>query len=88
MTCKDCIRQPSCRRAYDIGEFQENAEKLCKLFMNCANIVEVVRCGKCKHTLTHTCAITGTKTLVCIYGTKPLAVLPTHFCGYGERRDS
>lgn len=87
MTCKnDCLHYNVCY--YHIDEETPFSVTECNNFKNKTDFVEVVRCGKCKHTLTHTCAITGTKTLVCVYGTKPLAVLPTHFCGYGERRDS
>ena len=50
-----------------------------------ADVVEVVRCEKCKYCVTHTCAITGIKTLFCDYGEKPAMVHPTHFCSYGER---
>ena len=51
-----------------------------------ADVVEVVRCGKCKYHMTHTCAITGIETLFCDYGNTPVAVEPTHYCSYGERR--
>lgn len=48
--------------------------------------VEVVRCKDCKYKIIHTCPITGTKTLFCDYGIKPVAVEASHYCGYGERR--
>ena len=51
-----------------------------------ADVVEVVRCCECKYQITHTCRITGVKTLFCDYGEKPVAVEPTHFCSYGGRR--
>ena len=51
-----------------------------------ADVEKVCHCGKCKYSKTHTCAITGIKTLFCDYGEKPVAVEPTHYCGYGERR--
>ena len=52
-----------------------------------ADFVEIpCRCEKCKYKIIHTCAITGIKTLFCDYGEKPIAVQPTHYCGYGERR--
>ena len=44
-----------------------------------ADVEEVVRCEKCKYQITHTCRITGVKTLFCDYGEKPVAVEPTHF---------
>ena len=53
-----------------------------------ADVAEVpCRCEKCKYRKTHTCAITGTVTLFCDYGEKPVVVEPTHYCGYGERKD-
>ena len=52
-----------------------------------ADVVEVVRCEKCKYCVTHTCAITGIKTLFCDYGEKPAMVHPTHFCSYGKKKN-
>ena len=52
-----------------------------------ADVVEVVRCKKCKCVKTHTCPITGIKTLFCDYSTTPEVVEPTHYCGYGERKN-
>lgn len=51
------------------------------------DVAEVVRCKDCKYRITHTCAITGIKTLFCdyAYGNKPV-VEPTHYCGYGETK--
>lgn len=51
-----------------------------------ADVVEVVRCGKCKYHKTHTCAITGIEILFCDYGNTVVEVEPTHFCSYGERK--
>ena len=51
------------------------------------DVVEVVRCKDCKYKIIHTCPITGTKTLFCDYGIKPVAVEASHYCGYGERRE-
>ena len=50
-----------------------------------ANVVEIpCRCEQCKYTEIFTCPITGTETLFSRYGEKPVAVEPTHYCGYGE----
>lgn len=49
--------------------------------------VEVVRCKDCKYKIIHTCPITGTKTLFCDYGIKPVAVDTEHYCSYGERKN-
>ena len=95
MTCKDCIHNDLCFDngthfiRYVKGEDKENAETKCpfKHFKNKADFVEVpCRCEKCKYKRTHTCAITGIKTFFCDYGVNPVAVEPTHFCGYGERK--
>lgn len=51
-----------------------------------ADVVEVVRCKDCIYRKIHTCAITGIETLFCDYGQKPVAVEPTHYCSYGERK--
>ena len=52
-----------------------------------ADVVEIpCRCERCKYTEIFTCPITGTETLFCIYGTQPVAVEATHYCGYGERK--
>ena len=83
MTCKDCIHYDIClpnSEAYGIKL------RPCSKFKNKADFVEVVRCEKCKYCVTHTCAITGIKTLFCDYGEKPAMVHPTHFCSYGEKR--
>lgn len=94
MTCKDCIHCEACEgtpRFYDDEyikdvTFSGDVRDLCPTFKNKADFVEVVRCEKCKYRITHTCAITGTKTLFCDYGEKPVVVEPTHYCGYGERK--
>ena len=79
MICQDCIHYEFCNVHGYI-----DADDCC-FFKNKADFVEVVRCGKCKYCVTHTCAITGIKTLFCDYGEKPAMVHPTHFCSYGER---
>ena len=70
------------------SSFEQVSQKYLKFQQKHLNgeLVEVVRCEKCKYRTTHTCAITGIKTLFCDYGNKPVVVEPTHYCGYGERR--
>ena len=80
-TCANCIHYEVCNGI----EFWKNCTQK-GLFKNKADFVEVVRCEKCKYCVTHTCAITGIKTLFCDYGEKPAMVHPTHFCSYGEKR--
>ena len=91
MTCKDCIHYDDClndeRTRYYSATISCNVvEKHCDFFKDKTDFVEVVRCVKCKYRVTHTCPITGIKTLFCDYGISPVAVEPTHFCSYGERR--
>ena len=88
MTCKDCVHYQVCEdvRYGDIADCPIN--RCGGFFKNKADFVEVVRCEECKYRKTHTCAITGTKTLFCDYGVKPVVVEPTHYCGYGERSDT
>ena len=89
MTCKDCLHDMACGKVdvFRIAIMHNNkAEKYCENFKNKADFVEVVRCEKCKYSITHTCTITGTKTLFCDYGEKPVVVQPTHFCSCGERK--
>ena len=54
-----------------------------------ADVVKIpCKCANCKYTEIIVCPITGTEALFCIYGTKPAAVEPTHYCGYGERKEA
>lgn len=62
-----------------------SSEEIAKAFY-VAGYRKVCRCKKCKYHTTHTCAITGIETMFCEYGVKPVPVKPTHYCGYGERR--
>jgi hypothetical protein len=48
-----------------------------------ADVVEVVRCGKCKH-----CVEEYRGYYVCTLPTNPHYVSLCHFCSYGERRDT
>ena len=43
----------------------------------------VIRCPHCSYCTSHTCAITGAKTLFCTYNEKPVIVGKAHFCGHG-----
>lgn len=95
MTCRDCIHYDVCEITITDESFTDDAPqelrdmfspKGCETFRNKADYAEVVRCEKCKYRTTHTCAITGIKTLFCEYGEKPFAVEPTHYCGYGETK--
>lgn len=82
MTCKDCLLLSMCRMAYDLGEFQEKAEKLCKKFKNKTDFVKVVRCNKCKY-----CNKNG----FCfknINGIGYKLVLPWDYCSYGKEKDT
>lgn len=50
------------------------------------DIEKITRCKNCKYTETIVCPITGTEALFCEYTIEPVAVEPTHYCSYGERR--
>lgn len=53
MTCKDCICVARCKdicEAFGMLIDVENS-RACKYFKNKADFVEVVRCGKCKHSI-------------------------------------
>lgn len=54
-----------------------------------ADVVEVVRCGDCKHSLGHKFPYNYEKVLACNdpHGMTIKAVNPMHFCSYGERKD-
>ena len=85
--CKFCNKYERCIKN---GINRKGSHLYCweKIELPTADVVEVARCEKCKYRKTHTCAITGIETLFCDYGDKPIAVQPTHFCSYGERRDT
>lgn len=52
MTCKDCIHEQCCK-IWEPNEkyFEKANENDCVAFKNKADFVEVVRCGKCKHSI-------------------------------------
>ena len=91
-TCAKCVHYADCLDSGRTRYLSHNiacndVEERCKFFKNKADFVEVVRCEKCKYCVTHTCAITGIKTLFCDYGEKPAMVHPTHFCSYGKKKN-
>lgn len=54
-----------------------------------ADVVEVVRCGECKHSIMHKFPYNYEKVLACNdpHGMTIRAVKPMHFCSYGKRKD-
>lgn len=54
-----------------------------------ADVVEVVRCRECKHSIMHKFPYNYEKVLACNdpHGVTIRAVKPMHFCSYGERKD-
>lgn len=54
-----------------------------------ADVVEVVRCGECKHSIMHKFQYNYEKVLACNdpHGVTIRAVKPMHFCSYGKRKD-
>ena len=88
MNCYECIHYDACCDMGDAGVCYLKLHSDCEHFKSEYDfmVVEAIRCRACKYSKIHTCAITGTETLFCDYGEKPVAVEPTHYCGYGERR--
>jgi hypothetical protein len=52
-----------------------------------ADLVEVVRCKDCKYCTSVSDPIVDAVLEFCEYGLKPVAIEPTHFCSYGERKE-
>ena len=54
-----------------------------------ADVVAVVRCLECKHSIMHKFPYNYEKVLACNdpHGVTIRAVKPMHFCSYGERKD-
>lgn len=86
-TCKDCYHYEACKTMLEgigfvVDGDGEDAEKLCKEFVAAADVVEVVRCGECKHYEIHKPSVT----LNCEREGKLIPMMPSDFCSYGERR--
>ena len=71
--CKDCLYYEVC----PLGLAIKGKTGICLKFKNKADYVEVVRCGKCKHSNDD-----GT---ICRYSVGR-TVEPEHYCSYGEKR--
>lgn len=74
MTCKDCL-------FYDklcFHALEEYELKLCKDFINKADVVEVVRCKDCKYFLLHK--------LACTYPNHNGWCTVDDYCSFGERK--
>lgn len=54
-----------------------------------ADVVEVVRCGECEHSIMHKSPYNYEKVLACKdpHGVTIRAVKPMHFCSYGKKRE-
>ena len=54
-----------------------------------ADVVEVVRCRECEHSIMHKFPYIYEKVLACNdpHGVTIKAVKPMHFCSYGERKE-
>ncbi len=80
-TCKECIKEDVCR--YNDGHnlyCKEDYE--CPHFKTKADVVEVVRCGQCKHCKQNS----YTKDYVCTKMPNANVVKLKHYCGYGEKK--
>ena len=87
MTCKDCIHYEPCLSGGVSmwNNIEQTKEDCCSHFKNKADVVEVVRCEKCKDFEPHgngKAGICRNKKL------KPCLRYATDFCSYGERRDT
>ena len=82
-TCKDCIHYEVC----NIHGYIDADE--CAVFKNKADFVEVVHCEKCKYCdHCYPAKAIDEEAIVGWYcNLNSKYVLPTHYCGYGERRD-
>lgn len=88
MTCKDCLHDGVCHlQEMSTGlELEEYIKEFgCEDYISNTDFVEVVRCKDCKHIYK---ARSEKNTYYCTLGFNALKTEPTHFCSYGERRDT
>ena len=84
--CEKCIHNNMCKYRF---LYEKDTIISCADFKDRSDFVELpCRCQKCIYNSIFTCAITGIKTLFCEYGEKPVLVEPTHYCGYGKKKDT
>ena len=82
MTCKDCIHYEICQ--FHITEETKMTVNECENFKNKADLVEVVRCGECKHKGWVQEPCHGKTVDFCrIHET---CIEKPDFCSYGERK--
>lgn len=86
--CKKCFHHDVC---YAMGRMPERAET-CTKYAPTADVVEVVRCGKCKHwkfkrkgVIDNYIGDCHNDNLYCCSSNKPI-MRENDFCSYGERR--
>lgn len=97
-TCSDCLYYEVCQNRYSWLDQEDNTKYItCEKFKNKADFVEVVRCKDCKHSR----PIDRNKSpekyfrddcIVCtcedVVGDEYMIYRTTHFCSYGERKDT
>lgn len=71
-------------KSMNLAECRKRLERL-----PAADVVEVVRCRECKHSIMHKFPYNYKKVLACNdpHGVTIRAVKPMHFCSYGERKN-
>ena len=84
MTCKDCIHYGICTFHLTGNEWSK-----CFHFKNKADVVEVVRCGKCKHGEVSILSKSkdGKEEIACYCNAKNKVTDLEYYCACGERRD-
>jgi hypothetical protein len=100
-TCKECIHEIVCDALIKTGlpwaDGEYPAEAFCLGFKGKNDLVEVVRCKDCKFSrpldkskspekyFKNSCVVCECENVV---GDEPMIYINTHFCSYGERKDS
>ena len=81
-TCGDCIHADICEHNLS-PEFSRENIAWCNSFKDTADVVEVVRCEKCKYGESYDDGVS----FVCNKDAWATAVHGDHFCSYGEPKD-
>lgn len=80
--CKDCLHYEVC----PLGAAVNGSTGACLAFKNKADLVEVVRCHKCKLSSTAFNPFEEKLVVFCAIARGPVPA--DHFCGFGERREA
>lgn len=81
-TCSHCVHVDVCENRFSWLDQEDNTKHIiCHHFKAAADVVEVVRCGQCKHWKINPCNLYGGYCRYCD------SAKIDHFCGYGERKE-